>query len=242
MRLIRVYLPQQLTIGQQITLEHQLAHRLLQVLRLSVGDQLQLFDGRGHEYFARINQIRKKIVTLVVEQELACNNESPLRIHLGQALLRSQKMDLVLQKAVEVGVTEVTPILSDYVNAGLDHAKITSRMQHWQQVMIAACEQSQRNVLPILHKPAPYMDWVQSIEVEQKIMWLPQAQQHLTDLAAQANSVAVLIGPEGGFSAPEIQWARQQHFHCCRLGPRILRTETMSIAALAVLQYRWGDY
>ena len=163
MRLLHFYCSHPLVEAATITLDEPTSHRIANVLRLNSGDQIQVFDGHGHEYLATIIELKKKRVQAKLEQSLAITAESPLNIHLGQALLRSQKMDLVLQKSVELGVSEITPIICEHINVKLSAEKITQRMAHWQQVIISACEQSGRNVLPVLNPPQLFTPWIERV-------------------------------------------------------------------------------
>lgn len=240
MRIPRIFCPKPLTAGSQITLDAAASNHLLNVLRLKLGASLQLFNDNS-EYSAEIIHIEKRLAVIMLKDSMPHCPESPLRIHLMQGIARGEKMDWVLQKSVELGVAEITPVFTERCGVELTADRLAKRMQHWQSVIIHACEQSGRQAIPILHGAVNLTVCVQQAPAEVNLILHPQAKTALADIAQQPNSVKVLIGPEGGLSDAEIQLAKQNHFMEIQLGPRILRTETAPLAVIAVLQYRWGD-
>ncbi len=228
--------------GETIQLDERAFQHAIKVLRLKQGYQLQLFDGNGHEFLATIQQIEKRRASVLVTDEIRKNTESPLHLHLGLAVSKGERMDYAIQKAVELGVSQITPLFSDHCVVNLDAKRLQKRMQHWQGVIISACEQCGRNQLPQLHSATALTAWVESLP-HTMIAFNPEATQTLQQLVTpQDNTLALLIGPEGGFSNEEISWlATQEHVQQVQFGPRILRTETAAVAAITALQLLWGD-
>lgn len=220
------------------------AHHASRVLRLREGDAVQIFDGIGHECHGIIDSISGKQVVVGGVKQIAADRESPLKTVLAQALCSSEKMDWVIQKATELGVTEIQPLATERSVARLSPERAEKRSEHWQQVAISACEQCGRNVLPIIHPPLDIMIWLQQMRTSasSKYIFLPQGVKSLRDQPAPADSATLLIGAEGGFSPAEGDTALLCGFTPVRLGARVLRTETAAVAGLAVLQTLWGDF
>lgn len=219
------------------------AHHLRAVLRLGPGDPLTIFDGTGARYQARVEQIRKDRVTAnIIEQTL-----DPLprvRLHLGQALLdKGQKMDLILQKATELGVDEIWLFFSEY---GGHKSPAISQIERWQRIIIEACKQCDRARVPQLHAPIKLIDLISQPPCDTRlIFWEHEKKQSLTEALADqgedCRAAFFLIGPVGGFSEQEVAHARREGFKPVSLGPRILRAETATIAATAIMQYALGN-
>jgi 16S rRNA (uracil1498-N3)-methyltransferase len=244
MRIPRIYHPEPIEENTTFRLTTVASQHLLTVLRLKENASIIIFDGKGGEYQARIFKAKKHTAIAKTEKFLNKNIESPLQIHLGQAISRSQKMDYILQKAVEMGVTDITPLFSEHSSVKLTTERLTKRMQHWQQIIIHACQQSGRTILPMLHMPIKSYDWVETVTSSMKITFHPAVNTSLKTLKnnmPNCKSIACLIGPEGGLSDEEITAAKKLNFEIISLGPRVLRTETASIAALTLLQALWGD-
>lgn len=239
MRLSRFFVDLPLALGEHQLPETQ-AHYIGRVLRLAEGDQVQLFNGLGQEYRATLLHVGKKALSVQVEEVLDGLPESTLPIHLGQGLSRGERMDWAIQKATELGVSELTPIISERCEVRLKDERADKRLAHWRQVAISACEQSGRSRVPIIHSPLLLADWLAQCTAALKLVLHPVAAP-LTSHAAPA-SLAFLIGPEGGLSDTEVARAQQEGFHAARLGPRVLRTETAPVVALAVAQQLWGDF
>lgn len=220
------------------------ARYLGRVLRLRVGDNLSVFDGEGSEFAATITAIGKSSATLRIDDEIAVRTESPLRVHLVQGISRGERMDFVVQKATELGVKRLTPVLTDFGVVKLDAMRAGKRHEHWQKVATSACEQSGRVRLPLIDTPIPLKNWFGSKpkQVDLEIILRPGARTPLAEVDSPATKVCVLIGPEGGFSDTEFEDAEIAGFRPVSLGPRVLRTETAAIAAIAVLQSLWGDF
>lgn len=220
------------------------AHHASRVLRLKEGDSVQMFDGIGHECHGIIEKISGKQVVVGGVKQLAANRESPLQVTLAQALSSSEKMDWVIQKATELGVTEIQPLATERSVAKLSPERAQKRTAHWQQVAISACEQCGRNMLPVIHPPLDIMVWLQQMRVraDGKYILLPQGAISLQSQPKPQGGVVMLIGAEGGFAQAESDAALLCGFNPVRLGARVMRTETAAVAGLAVLQTLWGDF
>ncbi|TXI34449.1 MAG: 16S rRNA (uracil(1498)-N(3))-methyltransferase [Aquipseudomonas alcaligenes] len=239
MRLSRFFIDAPLSLGQHELPEAQ-AHYIGRVLRHAAGDAVQLFDGSGQEYLGALIEVGKKAVRVELREQLAGQAESPLRIHLGQGLSRGERMDWAIQKATELGVSEITPIVSERCEVRLKDERADKRLAHWRQVAISACEQCGRSVLPVIHAPITLAEWQAHVQAELKLVLHPVAAP--LESHARPHSLAFLIGPEGGLSEAEVEQAKAAGFHAARLGPRVLRTETAPVVALAVAQQLWGDF
>lgn len=235
----RFYVAQPLSLGEH-ELPEQTAHYMARVLRLDVGAQVQVFDGSGDEFIANLTRVGKKSVTVQLTEKIAGLAESPLKIHLGQGLSKGERMDWAIQKATELGVTEITPLLTEHCEVRLNKERAEKRLEHWQQVAISACEQCGRSRVPVIHPMQKLATWTESQAAELKLVLHPQAQPFAHYAAPK--DLALLIGPEGGLSVGEIEQALSQGFQAVSLGPRVLRTETAPIAALAIAQHLWGDF
>ncbi len=239
MRLSRFYIAAPLSLGQHALPEEQ-AHYIGRVLRHGVGDAVQLFDGSGQEYLGQLIEVGKKSVRVELTEQLPGQPDSPLRVHLGQGLSRGERMDWAIQKATELGVAEITPIVSERCEVRLKDERADKRLAHWQQVAISACEQCGRSTVPVIHPPQLLVDWLAQVEAELKLVLHPVAEPLVSH--AKPASLAFLIGPEGGLNDNEVSQAVAAHFQAARLGPRVLRTETAAAVALSVAQQLWGDF
>ncbi|MNF45489.1 Ribosomal RNA small subunit methyltransferase E [compost metagenome] len=239
MRLSRFFVDLPLSLGQHPLPEAQ-AHYIGRVLRLAVGDAVQLFDGSGQEFVGELVEVGKKSVQVELREQFAGQTESPLRIHLGQGLSRGERMDWAIQKATELGVAEITPLVSERCEVRLKDERADKRLAHWRQIAISACEQCGRSRVPTINPPLGLDDWLAQTAADLKLVLHPVAE----PLASHARpaSLAFLIGPEGGLSDAEVQLAQQAGYHPARLGPRVLRTETAPVVALSVAQQLWGDF
>jgi len=242
MRLTRCFVATPLSTGAEIALPDSAAAHLVRVLRLREGDECVLFNGDGHDYAARIVAAGKREVRAAVASKSEARNESPLRIVLLQGIARGEKMDLILQKATELGVAAVVPVNSERSEVKLGAERAARRVEHWRNVIVAACEQSGRATIPELSAPASLADAVRSVQATLKLTLDPEGEHALSSLPAPSPpSVAVAIGPEGGWSPRDRERLKSAGFGGLRLGPRILRTETAGLAAIAALQSRFGD-
>jgi len=240
MRNPRIYTEQVLIPGATLTLDERASNYLARVLRCQSGMAITLFNGDSKEYAASVTAVDKRNVAVVINDASIVDRESPLKIHLGIAISKGDRMDLVMQKAVELGVSDITPLISERVEVRLQGERADKRIEHWRGIIISACEQCARNTLPKLNPIAPLNDWISRVEADKKFVL-----HHRSDTALgtseKPNSVALLIGPEGGLSEAEIDAAQRQSFAPLRLGPRVLRTETAPLAALSILQFVFGD-
>lgn len=240
----RFYCTPPLPHDDPFALPPEAAHHAARVLRLREGDAVEIFDGVGNAFHGTIAEISGKRV--LVENIAATNTdrESPLQVVLAQALSSSEKMDWVIQKATELGVTEIQPLDTERSVARLSAERTEKRIEHWRQVAISACEQCGRNVLPQIHAPLDMMVWLQQMRElpTTKYILLPDGAASLNTQAEPQGKVALLIGAEGGFTTAESESALRCGFVSVRMGARVLRTETAAIAGLAALQTLWGDF
>lgn len=244
---IRLFSPVPLSANTDVTLVGDQARYIGRVLRLKSGDGFTIFDGKGGEYPATVATISKTQVQINVAAIQEQNAESPLAIHLLQGVSRGERMDFVVQKATELGVRHITPVLTEFSVVKLDPKRAKKRVQHWSNIAISACEQCGRNVLPHIDAPQPLRNWFgdnlsnNPDNTETRILLRPGAESALGSIAKPAGDLTLLIGPEGGFSDAEYEQAGIAGFKAADFGPRILRTETAAIAAIAVLQSLHGD-
>lgn len=241
MRIPRIYTPTPLQSGTTIELDDNAFSHAVRVLRLGEGAPLILFNGEGGEYEATLCDVQKKRACAAVGAHSLRECESPLHIILGQCISRGEKMDYTIQKAVELGVSEIVPLFSERCGVKLDQERSDKRTGHWQSTIISACEQSGRNRIPRIHTPQSLDIWLGNIDASCKLVLDPCASQSLPHLPTPEMSVALLIGPEGGLSDAEIHLAVRNGFTGIRLGPRILRTETAGLVVLSSIQQLWGD-
>ncbi|QXI28174.1 16S rRNA (uracil(1498)-N(3))-methyltransferase [Pseudomonas vanderleydeniana] len=239
MRLSRFFIDAPLSLGEHALPEAQ-AHYIGRVLRMAEGDALQVFDGSGNEFLGTLLEVGKKHVRVQLTESFAGQPDSPLHIHLGQGLSRGERMDWAIQKATELGVSEITPIVSERCEVRLKDERADKRLAHWRQIAISACEQCGRSTLPVIHPPLSLGEWLKQADAELKLVLHPVAEP-LTSHPKPA-SLAFLIGPEGGLSDAEVEQAAKAGYLPARLGPRVLRTETAPVVALAVAQQLWGDF
>lgn len=240
----RFYCPPPIPLNGSFDLPPGAAHHASRVLRLRAGDTVEIFDGIGNACHGLIAAHGPKRVTITGIAKSSYKRESPLHTLLAQALCSSDKMDWIIQKSTELGVTEIQPLATERSVARLSVDRTAKRLDHWQQVAISACEQCGRNVLPLIHPPLDITDWLQQVKTmtEVKYILLPDSTANLHGLTESRGKAVMLIGPEGGFSQAENDTAIHCGFTPIRLGARVMRTETAAIAGLAVLQTLWGDF
>ena len=239
----RLLVSRDLINGDTAVLEDDRARYLGRVLRLRVGDELTVFDGTGPEWAATVTAMTRNSATLALGDRVESATESPLRIHLVQGVSRGERMDYVVQKATELGVKRITPVLTEYGVVKLDDSRAARRQLHWQGVAASACEQSGRTRLPLIDAPLSLKQWfgAAAADADVDLILAPGAATPLAQVPAPQTEVCILIGPEGGFSQTEYEDAAIAGFQAVSLGPRVLRTETAAVAALAVMQNAWGD-
>ncbi len=229
--------------GGNVVLDGDRARYLGRALRLRPGDEIAVFNGEGPEWPATIESLTKSTATLRIGEEREPGTESPLKVHLVQGVSRGERMDYVVQKATELGVKRITPVLTEYGVVRLDEKRAAKRRDHWQHVAASACEQSGRTRLPLVDAPLPLKAWfgARPADADIDLVLKPGAPTSLASIAEPRTRVCILIGPEGGFSPGEYEDAGLAGFCSVSLGPRVLRTETAAAAALAIAQSVWGD-
>lgn len=242
MPISRIFQAIPLTIDSTVQLDEAATHHLARVLRAKIGDDLTLFNSEGGEFEAKITNIDKKSVTVHIQKWIDRNTESPLELYLAQGISRGEKMDYTIQKAVELGVKKIIPLLTERCNVKLDEERREKRLQHWRSIAIGACEQSGRNYVPEVLAPVTLPQFLATIDADWKFVLAPLADKKLSETPIAKNArVVLLIGPEGGLSDNEIALATKKDFTALNLGPRVLRTETAAVAALTALQFYAGD-
>lgn len=248
MSLPRIYVPVALRLDNEVALSSEVSHYLATVLRIKLGSQFIMFNNFGEELIAKIIGInRKQVITKLVLQIIRSSPESPLSIHLGQAISRNDRMDYAIQKAVELGVNEITPLVTERCQIKFDLERMDNRLHHWQKIIIAACEQCGRNKIPLLNPVQHLSTWLSENAQIGMVCAVADEKETLfkkTPLSFNKafDSIKLLIGPEGGLSVQEITLAvERHHYQKLTLGPRILRTETATVVAVTLLQHYWGD-
>ena len=241
MRNVRIHVETPLQSGAKVVLAPEAAHHVVTVMRLRPGADVELFDGSGGSHRGRILVTGKRSATVQLEAFDARDCESKLNVTLVQGIARGQHMDYTLQKAVELGVTRIVPVLTEHSNVRLDEARAERRTEHWRRVVIGACEQCGRNRVPEVCPPQPLATWLEKGCDGSRFVLDPEADTGLHSLPPPITGLWLLSGPEGGLSQVEIRAALAVGWQAVRLGPRILRTETAAVAALAACQTLWGD-
>ena len=240
----RFYHSNPLDLNQIIILDEFASHHALRVMRVKVDDFLILFNGDGFEYKGRVSDIYKKTINVEILSKEKNNNESPININLFQSISSNEKMDMVIQKATELGVSSIQPIFSSRstIKLNLDRAK--KRLIHWRQVSISACEQSGRSKIPTIKSPIEFDQISEGIKTNSLNLLLhPDNLQEASNLPNEySGDINIFIGPEGGFRQDEVLLLKKQNCINIQLGPRILRTETAPLAIIAILQYKYGDF
>ena len=240
MRIARIYTTHKLHSNAVFMLEPEPSRHLARVLRLGVGDNLTLFDGSGGEYLSSITAVDNRQVQVLTGAHLRHECESPLNIHLGIAISRGERMDWIVQKSTELGINSLTPLSTKHTGVKLAGDRADKKIHHWQQIAISACEQCGRNRTPAIHPLETLDSWLVSTVAECKFVLHHRADTY-AEQREPPTSIALLIGPEGGLDESEIAAAEQAGYSSLKLGPRVLRTETAPLAAIAMLQGRWGD-
>ncbi len=242
MRLTRIFCDRSLRAGDEIELPPAGAYHVARVLRMREGGALHLFDGAGREHRAEVTSVQGDQVKVRVAEPVATADEAPLRITLVQGVSRSERMDWTLQKATELGVAHIVPVLTARSVVRLDEQQALKKQQHWRGIVIGACEQCGRAHLPLIAAPTSLKNYLaQSRKEGLRVVLSPAAPGSLAGLTSVSRKVELLIGPEGGLDDEELIAAQKAGFTMVRLGPRVLRTETAAVVALSVLQALWGD-
>jgi len=241
MRVSRLYVDVPLNAGGHIELNDEAAHYVRTVLRLKSDDEILLFNGLGGEYSSRFSEVSRKSVRVEIERFTRRDVESPLRVNLGLGISRGDRMDWAVQKAVELGVAELTPLFTERCMTKLTEEKKQQRWQHWLHIVQHAAEQSGRTHLPVLGDICQLYDWIDKPQ-GLKVFLDPYAELSLSNLTPTEQQITLLSGPEGGFSDAEREIATAAGFVPVRMGARILRTETAVLSALSAVQMLWGDF
>lgn len=243
MRIPTIYTKTELAENLETELESSSAHHIANVLRMKQGDQVKLFNGSGWFFSATITQSSKKHVSVVIDSSEKSQSESSLHTHLGQVMSRGDRMDYAIQKSTEMGVNEITPLMSERCELKLKSDREDKRLAHWQQVAISAAEQCGRAKVPTIHPVSSLENWLaQHSETGLSLVFHHRDTQNLAQIQTPPSHVNLLIGPEGGLSETEIEQAKKANFLACTFGPRVMRTETAPVACLSVLQWLWGDF
>ena len=238
----RFYLDQPLALGARFSLPPGPARHAAKALRLTVDDTVTLFNGQGGEHTARIERIQKDEVAVSITGFSDVERESRLRVMLAQGISSGERMDYTLQKTVELGVATIQPIAAKRSVVKLTGERADRRVAHWQGVVASACEQCGRNQVPSVATPLSLVNWLGKQTDVRMLFLSPIAESRLADLPAPTTTDCLIAGPEGGFEADEIAALHAAGAIPVRLGPRVLRTETAALAALAAMQTLWGDF
>lgn len=240
MRIPRIYSPQTLAENSTIELEQDASHHILNVLRMELGRPLKIFNGDGREFNALISAKNKKSAQLDIHSEIQTNTESPLKIQLAIGISKGERFEFVLQKSTELGVSSIVPLITERTEVKLKADRLDKKIKSWNRIIIGACEQSGRTRIPELTAPLNFSDFISKNQSGTKLV-LHHRNSNALQTLERNESLTLLIGPEGGLSEKEILEANKNGFANVALGPRVLRTETAPIAALAILQQLWGD-
>lgn len=236
----RIYAAAACQVGQQWPLDDGNFTHLVRVLRLNDGDAVNVFNGQGQEYAAVLTAVQKKSARIELHELVRDEPLPALSLHLGQVISKGERMDFTIQKATELGISTITPLVSERCDVRLKGERLDSKLEHWQKVAVSACQQSGRLHVPTIVPVQNLESWLTERPEQIKLVLHPHQQQPLSAYACPKD-LALLVGPEGGFSETEIQRALNSGFDGLRLGPRILRTETAALVALSVLQFQFGD-
>lgn len=237
----RVFIEAPITCEQELHLPEPQSHHLGKVLRMQPGQFVWVFNGSGGCYEAEIIAVEKRRVSVIPREFIADEAADCIRINLAQGISRGRHMDYTIQKAVELGVTRIIPLITDFSNVNLSADRRENKLSHWCSIIISACEQSGRNRIPELTQPMVFDEWITHRPAGAGLFLHPGAGASLTSIAPASAGLTLISGPEGGFSEREIAMAEANGCIAVRLGPRILRTETAAIAAISACQTLWGD-
>lgn len=238
----RIYTDQSLVAGSRVFLENAQSHHLTQVLRLHRGREIRVFNGSGVEFKAYIAGTDKRSVQLEVLSQAVMEPIPQLSIQLGIGISKGQRMDFTIQKSVELGVTTITPLLTERVTVRLPDERWKKRHAHWSNTVISACEQCARNRLPVIDAPTPLTAWLPKLGSRAGILLDQNASLRIHEIPYPRDTINLLAGPEGGLSENEKKQAAKSGYMAVKIGPRIMRTETAPLAAIAAIQTLWGDF
>lgn len=241
MPITRLYYPNPIEPGETINLDKNASHHLIRVMRTKKDSDVILFNGDGFEYAAIVVDDHPKCCSVSVNKKKLTQCESPVHIILLQGISRSDRMDACIQKAVELGVNTIVPVICERTSTKLHSDRAQKKIKHWQQIVISACEQSGRCVIPKLQPITHYMQALHATDTDCKFVLDPNSNIGLRDMTGPEDDITILVGPEGGLTQDEIKHACNMNFKGVQLGPRILRTETAGPACIAAIQTLWGD-
>lgn len=241
MRIPRLFIDLALANGEMVSLPRDKAHHLSHVLRMHAGDAIILFNGSGYEFDSVIVELTKKSATVEIKESRQLENESSLKITLCLAISRAQHMDFSIQKAVELGVNKIIPVMSEFSNVRLQDSRVQNKLTHWQNIIISATEQCGRSRLTQLQNPVSFSEYLASDVLTTRLILHPSSPQAMPAITVDNNQLTLMVGPEGGFSDYEVNEAIEKDCFPISLGPRILRTETAVVSALSNAQQLWGD-
>lgn len=243
MRIPRIFTDLPLKIDTTVVLNGSAARHLSSALRMKAGQEITLFNGQGGEYAGALTALGKNNVSVKILEYRDIQRESPLNIHLAIGVSRGERMDWIVQKATELGVSKITPLFTERTEVKLSGERLTKKIRHWQQVAISACEQCQRNLVPLINSPLALDQWLSLSDkhaAELKLVLHHRTEKRLCERPA-VNTICLLVGPEGGLGNHEIEAAIHSGFQPLALGPRVMRTETAPMAAISIMQSLWGD-
>ena len=243
MRISRIFIEAPLKLNLQTFLDKKKSHYLLQVLRLKLGSTIFLFNGNGYEYHTEITAIDKKMAQITILSVSEKEKLPPLNIHLGIGLSKGDRLDLAIQKSVELGVSQISLLQTQFTAVKFNQERSNKKLTHWQGIIHSACEQAGRSYIPQLNPPQPLSDWLKANEesASTRLILNPLSSNSMKAFSVD-KALTLLVGPEGGLSEKEITQAEQSQFQSARLGTHILRTETAPLAAIAAAQILWGDF
>jgi 16S rRNA (uracil1498-N3)-methyltransferase len=240
LRITRIYYPGSISSGETLTLPANASHHLIRVLRYKKSTSVALFNGQGGEYKAFLLNEDPKAARLNIQHYVEINRESPLKTILAQGVSRNEHMDATIQKATELGVSEIIPVICER-SATIKKERMNKKLDRWNQIVISACEQSGRNILPVLHDISTFDQALKHVSTVTRLVMDPTAAQGIRTIEQHTGPISVLCGPEGGLSETEIDTACKAGYKRTRFGPRVLRTETAGPASISALQVLWGD-
>lgn len=241
MRNTRVYLDTELIPGDRVLLDRETSHYLLNVLKIRNRQTIHVFNGSGGYYESELIIQDKKTLSIQPQRFVDDNRESPLKLTLIQALAKGQKMDFIIQKSVEVGVNRIVPVITEFSNVKIEPDRLENKLKHWRKIVISACEQCGRNILPEISRPMLLGDWLGRDDISTRLLLLPGEGHSINELEMKDKDISLICGPEGGLSVSEIDSCIDTGYQALSLGPRILRTETAAVAGLIICQSYWGD-
>lgn len=241
MRISRLFIDTPLQTGDTISLEDEALNYIARVLRLKSGTTITVFNGQGGEYSAQLESVSKRSANLIIGEYNDRDCESPLNLTLIQGISRGERMDYTLQKATELGITQIVPVFTQRSTVSLDGDRLEKRQQHWQGVVRSACEQSGRNHVPVVEAAVDLSEYLQRDVTGTRFLLDPLATNSLNSMSTPGDNTFLLIGPEGGLNDQERTLAHAQGYIGIQLGPRVLRTETAAVACIASMQVLWGD-